>query len=181
MRFFNAIAVGTIGLSLACLPPAFALTPSNVLLGCQKKLETQARVYAKLVAKKVHVCTDKVAACKLADEIDAVDPTNCLAAATTKCAGVDALLDANRTRRKTSIDSRCALIPLADVEPFLGGLGFLMKPAACAGAVTTTALTDCLLDESRCTAEREVFRRDPRAQDSLTAVGVAASFPCVAP
>jgi hypothetical protein len=168
---------GVLGLAGA----ASAATPSADLLRCQKKLEVHARAYAKYVAKKIGVCTEKVDACNLANDIDAIDPTACINAAAPICSAVDATIVANRTRRKTSIDIACAPIPFADVQPYLGSLGFVNVVASTCMVASTTALTDCLLDTTRCTAESEVFRRDPRAQEALTAAGVAASFPCVAP
>ena len=71
-------------------------------------------------------------------------------------------------------------LPLAELEPFLGGLGFFNVAANCS-AVTVDDLVDCVFADSQCATERQIFRLDPRAQDSLTTAGVAASFPCVAP
>lgn len=161
---------------------AQAATPAADLFRCQRKLTTQTRALARLVAKKIHLCTERIASCKLANEIDAEDLAACVAAGAPRCTPVDGLLDANQVRRKATIDRACggAGIPLADVVPFLGGLGFANVAADC-GAATTAELTDCLLDSVRCAVEHEVFRRDPRALDSLTEAGVAASFPCVGP
>ena len=181
MHSHARIAIITCAVALALAAEAPAATPSADLLRCQKKIEVHARAYAKFVAKKLSACTEKIDACKLANEIDAADLMACINAATPTCSAVDATLTANRTRRKTSIDIACAPIPLADVEPFLGSLGFVNVVASTCVVASTTALTDCLLDTTRCSAERAVFRRDPRAQDSLTAAGVAANFPCAAP
>jgi hypothetical protein len=119
--------------------------------------------------------------CKLANAIDGADLPACLATTTSICSTLDTKLVDYRARRKLKIDKVCgALLPLGDVTPFIGGLGYGSVAAACSAA-STTALTDCLLGLSRCAAEHEVFRRDPRALDSLTEVGIAASFPCVGP
>jgi hypothetical protein len=180
MKSVIRIVLAAVAALILLAPAANAVTPSADLLRCHKKLGIKARVLAKLTIKKMQVCTEKVIACKLADEIDAVDPTSCLAAATTACSTVDTVLDARRTAFKTSVDNVCAFIPLADLLPFVGSTGYVNVATDC-GAATTTALTDCLLDDARCSAEGEVFRADPRAVDSLTSAGVAASFPCAGP
>ena len=173
-------AVLLVALAVALPASALAATPSADLLRCQKKIETQARAFAKLVVKKITRCSEKIDACKLASEIDGDDLMSCVSAASPLCATADGVLDTNRTRRKAAIDNTCAAIPLTDIEPFIGSLGFVNVAATCMTA-STTGLTDCLLDTMRCNAERDVFRSDPRAQDSLTTAGVAASFPCTAP
>ena len=81
---------------------------------------------------------------------------------------------------KAKAVTACGLIPLADLEAFLGGLGFFNVSAGCSAA-SASDLIDCVFDDARCREERILFRLDPRAQDSLTALGIAASFPCVAP
>jgi len=181
MHSHARIAVLGLALVLGLTGAATAVTPSADLLRCQKKIEVHARAYAKFVAKKISGCTEKVDACNLANDIDAVDPTACINAATPTCSAVDATILANRTRRKASIDITCGPIPFGDVQPYLGSLGFVNVVASTCMVASTTGLTDCLLDTTRCSAESEVFRRDPRAQEALMAAGVAGSFPCVAP
>jgi xanthine dehydrogenase iron-sulfur cluster and FAD-binding subunit A len=181
MRSLLNLTLAALAMLLSLEGTASAVTAGADLARCQRKISTQSRALAKLVAKKIHDCTDRVAACKLANEIDAADLASCVSALATRCSAVDGLLDAKQARRKAVIDGACgAAIPLGDVTPFLGGLGFVNVAATC-GATTTAELTDCLLEQTRCTAEREVFRRDPRAQDSLSEAGVGASFPCVGP
>jgi len=167
-----------------------AQSSSTDLLSCQKALENRCRFIAKQVSTKVHGCADKVAYCKLAQEIDAVDPTACLASASNSCSTVGPYLTGQQDKAKVKLLTKCGLIPLGDLEQFIQGLGFLNAPSECAalptppGPVTVTdasTLIDCLIKTTRCSAEKEVFVRDPRAQDSLTAVAVASSFPCVAP
>ena len=166
---------------LALAPNLSAATSSADLLLCQKKIEKHARAFSKVVGKKIQKCSEKIDACKLANEIDGADLTSCVTAATPTCTAVDAAIIANRATRKMAIDKVCSLIPLADVEPFLGSLGFVNVAAVPCSAVSVVSLTDCLLDQTRCTAEKEVFRRDPRALDALTAASVNMSFPCVGP
>jgi hypothetical protein len=169
--------------------PAFALTPSADLIRCQKQIE-KIRAFAKVTAVKVHACAEKVVRCKLADEIDSVDPTACLAGAATFCANVPTVVGNNRAARRATALNKCGAIPLADLEQAIAGLGFVNVSSACASLPPPLTpivvsdvpdLVDCLLDTTQCAAEREVFLRDPRAQDSLTAGGIAASFPCAAP
>lgn len=180
MKAIVRIAFAALAAVVLSAPVASAVTPSANLLRCHKKVGKKAKVLAKLTIKKIQSCTEKIDACKLADEIDMVNPTSCLAAAAPTCTAVDATLDAKRTAFKTAVDNVCSTIPLADLEPFLGSVGYINVAADCA-AGTTTALTDCLLDSARCNGEGEVFRGDPRAADALTTAGVAANFPCVGP
>jgi hypothetical protein len=178
------------GLALWAPAAVFAQSSSADLLKCQKALESRSQLIAKQVGKKVHGCADKVAYCKLAQEIDLVDPTACLASAGESCSAAAPYLTKRQDSAKVKMLMACGLIPLGDLEQFIQGLGFLDAPSECAalptppGPVTVTdasTLIDCLIETTRCSAEKEVLVRDPRAQDSLTAVGVASSFPCVAP
>jgi hypothetical protein len=66
------------------------------------------------------------------------------------------------------------------VNAVLAGLGFFNGSAACSAA-SVSDLIDCVFADAMCSTERAIFIADPRAQDSLTALGIAASFPCVAP
>jgi hypothetical protein len=119
--------------------------------------------------------------CKLADEIDGVDPTSCLAQTDRACLGLPALLAEKLGKAKTKVKDKCSGLPLYALESFLGGLGFANVDAACSGSIDADALVDCVIDNAACAVEKEVFIRDPRAQESLTTKGIAASFPCVAP
>jgi len=169
--------------SLACVAlatPASAVTSSAVLLKCQKVLESRVRSFSATLTSNLVSCTQKVVDCKLVQEIDAVDPTACLASASTLCSGKAAKIAASRTSNLNKALAACGLIPTGDITPFLGGLGFFNVMNDC-GAVDVTGLLTCLFDEARCDTERVVFRADPRAADSLAAVGQGAAFPCVAP
>jgi hypothetical protein len=166
--------------SVLVAAPAFAVTSSAVLLKCQKVLESRVRSFSNYAATHLVNCTRKVADCKLADEIDSTDPTACLASATSQCGGTVTNIGNSQTTNRTKALLACGLIPTADVTPFIGGLGFFNVLADCGGSDVTDLVT-CIFDQARCRTERALFRADPRAQDSLTTVGVAASFPCVAP
>jgi hypothetical protein len=179
-RFAVSLTILAIGAAALSIRSADALTSSAALILCQKKIEVHARALTKYAAKKVHLCTEKVAACKLANEIDAADLMSCLATTANVCNATDGLIDNQRTIRGGKVLTACATIPFADLQPYIGGLGFLSVPMGCTPA-NATDLANCLMDTARCAGERQVIRLDPRAQDSLTAAGVAASFPCVAP
>jgi hypothetical protein len=170
-----------VGIFFCCAAPAFAGTSSNRLLACQKRVGAQVRFLAKLVGTKIHNCSGRVVTCNLAFEIDGKDPANCLAAAYSKyCEPLAAYLDTKIQRLKDRLAAACGTIPLADLEPYLAGLGLAGTTQSCAAA-DTTALTACIIDRARCSVEHDVFRTDPRALESLTAAGVAGSFPCVGP
>jgi hypothetical protein len=169
--------------SLACVSiatPAFAVTSSAVLLKCQKLIESRVRSASAYAAANLVSCTQKVVDCKLLQEIDGLDPTACLASASTGCSARAVKIDANQTANRDKALAVCGLIPTADVTPFVGGLGFFNVLATC-GASDVTDLLTCIFAEARCSTERVLFRADPRAADSLAAVGLGASFPCVGP
>lgn len=170
--------------ALALAGPARAFTPSADLLKCQRSLESKVRAVATTLHRVVGDCTLKAVNCKLAEEVDAVPAGPCLTAVADRCAdpttGAAAKVTKTEDRGKTSALNSCGLIPLADLDEFIGGLGFFNVSAACSAA-SASDLIDCLFDDGRCSAERMLFRLDPRAEDSLTAIGLAASFPCVAP
>ena len=153
---------------------------SKELLDCQKQLESNVRGFSNVIYQKLFTCAQKVVECKLADEIDAVDPTACLAKAAATCAGVPAKVSEQAAKRKAKAIVKCGLIPLAELEQYDEGLGFFNVVAGC-GAASVNDLVDCVFAEAQCSVERQLFRLDPRAQDSLSTAGVAASFPCVAP
>jgi hypothetical protein len=191
MHNSNSKMIGLVaGLALWAPTAVFAQSSSRDLLNCQKALENRGQFIAKQVGTKVHGCADKVACCKLAQEIDLVDPTACLASAGNSCSRVASQLTQQQDKTRVKMLKKCGLIPLGDLEQFIQGLGFVNGPSECAALPTppgpvivtdASTLIDCLIKTTRCSAEKEVFVRDPRAQDSLTAVGVASSFPCVAP
>jgi hypothetical protein len=153
---------------------------SKELLNCQKQFESQIRGFSNVVYLRLYGCAQKVVECELADEIDAVDPTACLARAAKGCAGTPAKVADQLAARKARVVQRCGLIPLAEIEQFNEGLGFFNVSAAC-GAASVNDVVDCVFANAQCSTERQLFRLDPRAQDSLTTTGIAASFPCVAP
>lgn len=153
---------------------------SKELLDCQKQLESNVRGFTSVVYQKLFTCAQKVVECKLADEIDAVDPTACLAKTAATCSGVPAKLGEQAAKRKAKAILKCGLIPLAELEQFDEGLGFFNVVSAC-GAASVNDLVDCVFADAQCGTERQLLRLDPRAQDSLTTAGIAASFPCVAP
>src|SRR6185503_152069 len=101
----------------------FGATPSSVLLKCQKTLESKVRGVLSTEQRVVVDCTLRAVSCKLAQEIDAVDPTACLASATDRCADPSAgaaakvakTFDAGKVKALTA----CGLIPLADLKAFL--------------------------------------------------------------
>ena len=163
---------------------ALAVTPSGDLLKCQKTLDSKARGVASTEQRVLVDCTLRAVNCKLAQEIDTVDPTACLASATSRCAdpdtGAAAKVNKTLTSGKGKALTACGLIPLADVNAFLAGLGFFNVTAAC-GAASVSDLIDCVFADAMCSNERAIFIADPRAQDSLTALGIAAQFPCVGP
>lgn len=167
-----------------------AAATSTDLLRCQKEFTKIGRLVSTLVAKSVHKCTEKAVRCNLAFEIDAESPTECLTAATTSCSGVPTKVAEKIAGIRTKALTKCGLIPTADVLAYIAGLGFDNVATECASLpppltpITVSSvpdLVDCVLAIARCIAEREVFLRDPRAQDSLMAIGMGASFPCVAP
>lgn len=164
---------------------------SNELLSCQKAIESQVRGFTSFAIARISNCTQKVVECKLAQEIDSVDPTACLASAAAACATVPQKVADQKASRAAKMVVKCGLVPLGELEPFVAGLGFFNVVAAC-GAADASDLADCVLDAGLCPAsadgalgslERAIFRVDPRAQNSLSdpAISLAASFPCVAP
>ena len=167
-----------------------AAAPSADLLRCQKEFTKIGRSVSTLIAKSAHKCTEKAVRCNLAAEIDAESPTECLAAATTSSGGGPTKVADKISGIRSKALVKCGLIPTADVLAYIAGLGFANVSSECAALpppltpITVSSvsdLVDCVLEITRCTAEREVFLRDPRAQDSLTAIGLSASFPCATP
>jgi hypothetical protein len=184
-----AASVGLVAAIL--LPLSSHAATSRELLSCQKAVESQVRGFTNFAVARISNCTEKIVECKLAQEIDATDPTACLASAAAACATVPQKVADQQTIRAGKIALKCGLFPLADLEPFVAGLGFFNLVSDC-GAADATDLAMCVLDAGLCPAssdgargslERAIFRLDPRAQDSLSdpAINLAASFPCVAP
>lgn len=153
---------------------------SKELLDCQKQFESNVRGYSSVIYQKLFTCAQKVVECKLANEIDSVDLNGCLAKTVASCAGVAAKLAEQDAKRQAKVVAKCGLIPLAELSQYTEGLGFFNVVAGC-GAASVNDLVDCVFADAQCSAERQLFRLDPRAQDSLTTAGIAASFPCVAP
>jgi len=173
------LKVTALGALLVSGSVAAAATSAD-LLKCQKGVESQIRGFTGFVLTKVQGCAEKVVNCKLANEIDAVDPTSCLAAASTACSGIPTDVSSSQTTRRDKVILKCGLIPFMELEQYVAGLGFFNVASACSAA-NVNALMDCIFTDSRCATEHQVFVIDPRAQDSLTTAGIAASFPCVGP
>jgi hypothetical protein len=74
----------------------------------------------------------------------------------------------------------CSAVPVADVDPWIAGLGLFAVRSDC-GAASMTDLLTCLFDAAQCAGERILFTLDPRAQDALGAAGVLGAHPCVGP
>jgi hypothetical protein len=174
-------------------PPS---STSAALLGCQTRIETKARMFAGFVATRLHGCAAKVLQCKLANEIDGADATRCLASATKACSVVptlinDRLTSGTRSEIKPKVVEKCGLVPFTDLKPFAESLGFSSTAAGCGSATNLSDLVDCIFGVTgpsgtsgvKCLVERDVFIRDPRAADSLTAAGLSPSndFPCLGP
>ena len=173
------LAGAALGAALLVVHPAAGATSAE-LLKCQKSLESGIRSFTGYEATKVLGCTEKIVNCKLANEIDAVDPTACLAAASTACSSAPTQVSDAQTTRGDKVLLKCGLIPFMELEQFVAGLGFFNVAGTC-GAADATALVNCIFADSRCSTEHQVFIIDPRAQDSLTTASVAGSFPCVGP
>lgn len=176
---FRRLALTTV-LALATSGTAFGAATSKQLLDCQKQLESQVRGFSNVVQTGVAGCAQKVVECALADEIDNVDPAACVAKATASCAGVPTKVADQTTKRQLKVVAKCGLVPLSELEQYAAGLGFYNVVIGC-GAADVNQLVACVFDDAQCSAEREIFRLDPRAQQSLTTAGIAASFSCVAP
>ena len=182
LRIPRCTALGTLLVLCATTGIASAATSAQ-LLGCQKYFDSQIRSYSNVVYQRLFGCAEKVVECQLAQEIDAIDATACLARATTGCASAQIKISDTATSRKAKVLLGCGsdlTIPLADLEQFDQGLGFFNVATACSAA-NVSALVDCVFANAQCAIEHQLFRLDPRAQSSLTTAGVAASFPCVAP
>jgi hypothetical protein len=160
--------------------PAHGATTSKELLACQVAFEKNVRSLVSYTAGKLQGCTERVLRCKLANEIDGADLPSCLATTATLCNGVSTKVSDQQATRVANILLKCGLVPIADVEAFVAGLGFFNVAGGC-GAATVSDLATCVAAASRCNAERAVFRLDPRATDSLTTAGIDGSFPCAAP
>lgn len=165
---------------LALAASAGAATPSSDLLKCQKTIHARVRSFVNTTQTALLTCARKVEECKLAEEIDAVPAATCLSSASTSCDASSAKIATLEGVFAGRANVACGLIPLADLNEFVGGLGFFNVSDACSAA-TASDLVTCLFADARCAAERTVFRLDPRAQDSLTAGGIAGAHPCVAP
>jgi hypothetical protein len=167
-----AVAVSVAG-------PASAATTVD-LLRCQRGIHTRATVLAKAVQTALATCTYKIESCQLADEIDAVSPTQCLARASAACATASAKVAVRESSSAAKALIDCSAVPLADLESWVAGLGLAAIGQGCA-ASSVGDLVGCIFDATRCAAERTLFVLDPRAQDALTTAGIAAAHPCVAP
>jgi len=187
-----ALALMTACGTAAWWPTAgYAQTSSSELLACQRKLESRHQHVARYVAQRLHLCVRSVTACKLEQEIDAENSTECLnKAIERRCTGLPVKVAEKRTRARDAMLKKCNEVPLSELEQFVAGLGFANVVSECdslptpPGPVTVSTvpnLIDCLLATSQCTAERELFIGDPRAQDALATAEIEVSFPCVGP
>ena len=114
----------TMLLALTGASTAFGAATSKELLDCQKQLESQVRAFSNVVQTGLAGCAQKVVECALADEIDMVDPTACVAKATASCAGVPAKVADQTSKRQLKVLAKCGLVSLADLEQYTAGLGF---------------------------------------------------------
>lgn len=178
-RRFHRAALGALVAVLATAGIASGAT-SKELLDCQKQFESNIRGFSNVLYQSLFTCAQKVVECKLADEIDFVNPAACLAKAAAICAKVPTKVSDQLVKRKAKVVLKCGLVPLGELAQYTEGLGFFNVVSACAAA-SVSDLVDCVFADSQCSVERQLFRLDPRAQDSLTTAGIAASFPCVAP
>lgn len=162
-------------------PTAGLAATGKEMYKCHKTMLNQARVYAKVTWSKLLNCTQQVGDCQLAEEIDGLAATECVAnVSVKKCDPLVTQLSDQEANRELKTVLKCGLLTLAELEQFVGGLGYSGVVAAC-GATDVNTLVSCVFDDVRCNAERQLFIADPRAQASLVAVGLDASFPCVAP
>ena len=168
-----------LGLGLFAAAPGHAAT-SNELEKCQKQFTKEVRKLQKTTLTQLFKCLRRATECKLADEIDSEDPTKCLTIASLVCDKAVTKVDQKELKGSSKVVLKCGLIPIGELETFVGGLGFFDVAASCS-AGDAGALIDCVFADTRCSAEQQAFILEPRAQDSLTEVGVEASFPCVAP
>jgi hypothetical protein len=177
-RLRLAVAAAVLALALGFVASASAATTSQ-LLRCQKGIHSRAASFVKAVETALSNCTYKVESCQLEQEIDGQDPTSCLAAASAACSKYSSKVPVYKLLYSDKTLLVCNL-PLADVAPFVASLGMSTNAGLC-GATTTNDLIDCIFTTAQCSAERTIFTLDPRAQDALTAAGVAGAHPCVAP
>ncbi len=171
-------------------PPS---TGSVALRRCYKRLADKVRMFTIKTMKYIHNCADTAVRCKLASEIDGTDPAHCLVDAAGMCAhnAENVAYYLNTSKQGVMVDRWCGQVPFTDLKPLVQGPGFSYSAAGCSTATTLSELLDCVFGipgatgtfGAKCAAEREVFIRDPRANDSLTAAGLnpAADFPCLGP
>jgi hypothetical protein len=169
-----------LGIVLATTAVPVLAASTAELLRCQTALHGAGRTFTKNAQTLLTNCALKVETCLFRQELDGADPTACLAAVQATCQTYSAKILASALAYRNKSIKICAPVPLGDAEAYVAGLGFFHESAAC-GATDPTELVGCVFDRAQCAAERLVFVMDPRAQAALTAAGVAASHPCVAP
>jgi hypothetical protein len=180
MRRARAIRAGVLVAAALCMArPASAATMAE-LLRCQKGIHTRAASLTKAVQTVLASCTYKIETCQLAQEIEGTDATQCLASASAACATYSAKVPAYKSSYETKALVACNVVPLADLQQWVAGLGLAAVSQGCA-ASTVVELVSCIFDATQCSAERTLFVLDPRAQYALATAGVAAAHPCVAP
>jgi hypothetical protein len=129
---------------------------------------------------RILACAQKAVNCKLANEIDGASLTPCLTNAMTACTTTPTKVGNSQTAASNKAVLKCGLVPFGDVTKFVGGLGFFNVASGCS-AGTVNDLVSCLFADARCEAEHEAFVIDPRANDSLSSLGIAGSFSCLGP
>ncbi len=174
MRYIVAAA----SLAFLVAPCTTAATTAE-LVRCQKGVHGRIASFVKVVETTLSTCAYRVEACQLAQEIDGDDPTGCLASASAACGAYSAKIPGAKSSYRGKALIVCT-VPLADLEAYVGGLGFFAASGAC-GAASVNDLLECLFDAAQCSAEHTVFALDPRAADALATAGIAGAHPCVGP
>ena len=178
--FLRISPVAAILALCASTDSAFAAATSAQILACQKVFESSVRSFTNLASTQLLNCTEKVVECKLAQAIDSIDPTSCLASAKSYCANVPTRTSNAMALKEVRVNTKCQFLSLAQLQDFVGGLGFFNVLNDC-GANNLSQLLPCVFSDSKCALEHEARIIDPRALDSLTTAGVSGSFPCVGP
>jgi hypothetical protein len=125
-------------------------------------------------------CVIHVLDCNLRAEIDGEDPMVCLPHIPVWCHDLDTYVAAQETLRRTYATNACAVIDANDLTQLTNGLGYGALVQECAAATVADLMT-CIFSRLRCTAERQVFRIDPRSADALSTAGFGGAFPCLGP
>ncbi len=182
MRQAIIVVAGILVTALASNVPMAAATTSSELLKCQKTIEKGVRSLASQTLVQVTNCSTKIVNCKLSGEIDGEDTTECLNKASVGCSKAPDKVSKIFSKKRDKAIYACGLIPFAELQQYIAGLGFFNVAAGCSPpAANVNELLQCVFTDARCSAESQAFLLDPRAEDSLTTAGIAGSFACVAP